>query len=93
VATGSWFGESKFLRKSVLGGDASNYRRTSTAEARTVVKVIFVRKDSLSKVLFENRQILQELLVAHHKRFHSADLPLELRQALRFDDEWELSMN
>lgn len=89
VTTGSWFGESEILRESVLGGDANNYRRTSTAEARTVVKVILIPKDALSKVLFDDPQILQDLLVAHHKRFHSGDLPLELRQAFRFDDEWE----
>ena len=89
VTTGSWFGEAEVLREAVLGGDVGQFRRTSTAEARTVVKVIFIPKEALTTVLLENPQILQEILIAHQKRFNSADLPADLRNAFRFDDEWE----
>jgi len=53
------------------------------------VRLLFISKNDLSKILFENPQILMELLICHEKRFNSPDIPEDLREAFRFSDEWE----
>jgi CRP-like cAMP-binding protein len=90
VTAGSWFGESELLREIVEdSSDPSDCRRTTTVDAKSNVRLLFISKNDLSKLLFENPQILMELLICHEKRFNSADLPDDLREAFRFSDEWE----
>ncbi len=93
VTTGSWFGESEVLRELVLHEKSEVYRRSTTAEAKTVVSLLVIPTEALAKVLFDYPLILQELLIAHLKRFNSADLPPALRSAFRFSDEWEERVN
>ena len=89
VTAGSWFGESELVREICMESDASDCRRTTTVEAKTNVRLLFISKNDLSKILFENPQILMELLICHEKRFNSPDIPEDLREAFRFSDEWE----
>ena len=89
VTAGSWFGESELVREIVMESDPSDCRRTTTVEAKSNVRLLFISKNDLSKILFENPQILMELLICHEKRFNSPDLPDDLREAFRFSDEWE----
>jgi CRP-like cAMP-binding protein len=92
VTAGSWFGECELLREIVLGGDARDYRRTTTVEAKTNVRLLFISKEDLSKVLYQHPQILMELLICHSKRYSSPDLPHDIREAFRFSDEWEMKV-
>ena len=93
VTSGSWFGESEILRELVIHQANDVYRRSTTAEAKTVVSLLFIPTDALGTVLFDFPPILQELLTAHLKRFSSADLPPALRAAFRHSDEWEERVN
>lgn len=89
VTSGSWFGEAEVLRELVLNQSTEVYRRATTAEAKTSVALLFIPTEALAKVLFDYPLILQELLIAHMKRFNSADLPPALRSAFRHSDEWQ----
>ncbi len=93
VTSGSWFGESEILRSLVLNQPNEVYRRSTTAEAKTVVSLLFIPTEALGTVLFDYPHILEEMLIAHIKRFNSADLPPALRSALRHSDEWEEKVN
>lgn len=87
VTKGSWLGEGEVLRE--LVAESEPVRRTVSAEARSVVNVIFLSTEVMGRLLFENPQVLQDLLTAHLKRFGSSDMPGDLRASLRFSDEWE----
>jgi len=94
VTAGSWFGECELLREVVLGGgDPGDNRRTTTVEAKTNARLLFIAKDDLSKILFSHPQVLMELLICHSKRFTSPDLPEDIRESFRFNDEWERKVN
>jgi CRP-like cAMP-binding protein len=90
VTSGSWFGECEVLREFVLETESDEvFRRTTTAEAKTVVNLLLIPKEAMKKVLLEYPIILQELLIAHMKRFNSADLPPALRASFRHGVAWE----
>jgi CRP-like cAMP-binding protein len=88
VTKGSWFGEGEVLRE-LVDADGPAVRREVSAEAKNVVHLIFIPTETLGRLLFENPQILHDLLLAHSRRFVSGDLPGDLRAALRFSPAWE----
>ena len=94
VTSGSWFGECEVLREYLNEHENSEVvRRTTTAEAKTTVSILLIPNDDLKKILRDYPIILEELLIAHVKRFNSADLPPALRSAFRHNDDWELRVS